>query len=162
MTRRPQFKLALPRWHEWLIYASTGLLVVTGIAWLLLDRFGRVESEFGPEPHPALPWLLMLHGVAAYAFAIVAAMLVPVHIRLGWNASRNRPSGLVMVGGSLFLAATGLALYYATGEGLRSTASLAHWIIGLGLPIALIVHLVRGKGSRPVAAVRSRRAPPRA
>jgi hypothetical protein len=149
MKRPPSFSLRLPRWHEWLVYAISGLLVVTGIAWLLLDRFGKVNGEFGPEPSPALPWLLLIHGAAAYGFAITAAMLIPVHMRLGWNARRNRRSGLSLVGLSLFLILSGLALYYSSAEGFRSLSSLAHWLIGLALPPLLIIHLVRGKKSRP-------------
>lgn len=146
---RPQFKLALPKWHEWLLYTTTTVLLLTGIGWLLLERFGQVEGEFGLEPNPAMPWLLVLHGIIAYAFLIVSAMLIPVHIRLGWSAGRNRRSGLTMVGTSLFLAVTGLALYYSGAEGLRSASSTAHWLVGLALPVLLIFHLVSGKASRP-------------
>ena len=149
MKRPPSFSLRLPRWHEWLVYAIASLLVVTGIAWLLLDRFGKVNGEFGPEPSPALPWLLLIHGAAAYGFAIIAAMLIPVHMRLGWNAGRNRRSGLSLVGISLFLVLTGLVLYYSTAEGFRSTSSLVHWMVGLALPPLIVIHLVRGKKSRP-------------
>lgn len=153
--KRPQFILMLPRWHEWLVYATTALLVLTGIAWLLLDRFGKVEGEFGPEPSPALPWLLLTHGTVAYAFLIVAAMLIPVHMRLGWHSGRNKPSGLSLVGIGLLLALSGLALYYSTGEAFRGLASISHWVVGLTLPILLVVHLVRGKGSRPKVTRRS-------
>ena len=147
--KRPQFSIRLPRWHEWLIYAATALLFVTGGAWLLLDRFGKVQGEFGPEPNHALPWMLLIHGTAAYAFTIIAAMLVPVHMQLGWKSERNRPSGLLLVAISLFLLLSGLALYYSTGEALRAATSLSHWIIGLAMPIPMIVHLVCSKGSRP-------------
>lgn len=155
MSRRLQFKLALTKWHEWLIYATTAVLLLTGVGWLLLERFGQVEGEFGAEPSSALPWLLMVHGAAAYAFVILSAMLVPVHMRLGWNASRNRPSGLLMVGISLFLALSGLALYYSSAERLRSLSSTSHWLVGLALPLLLVIHLVRGKGSRPQAAAKT-------
>src|SRR4051794_20760678 len=144
MKRPPQFSLKLPRWHEWLVYGPAGLLFASGVAWLLLDRFGQTEGEFGLEPSPALPSLLLSHGVAAYAFAIVAAMLVPVHMRLGWSSGRNRRSGLLLVGVSLFLVLTGLALYYSTAEALRAAASVAHWAAGLLLPAMLVIHLIRG------------------
>ncbi len=147
--KRTHFSLALPKWHEWLLYLSVALLTLTGLAWLLVDRFGKVEGEFGPEQSPALPWLLSGHGALAYVFIVAAAMLVPVHMRLGWNASRNRASGLVLVGTGLFLALTGLLLYYAAAEGLRGWSSTLHWVVGIALPIALIVHLVLGKASRP-------------
>lgn len=151
MKRPPQFSLKLPRWHEWLVYASSGLLLATGIAWLLFDRYGKVEGDFGPEPNPYLPWLLLAHGVAAYAFAIVAAMLVPVHMKLGWSSGRNRRSGLLVVSITLFLVLTGLALYYSTAEGLRPAASLSHWAVGVVLPVFTVIHVVRGKASRPPA-----------
>lgn len=147
--KRPHFTVRLPRWHEWLIYAATTLLFVTGGAWLLLDRFGKVQGQFGPEPNHALPWMLLVHGMVAYAFVIIAAMLVPVHMRLGWGTGRNRPSGLLLVEISLFLLLSGLALYYSTDEVLRAATSLSHWLVGLAMPIPIVVHLVRGKGSRP-------------
>jgi hypothetical protein len=145
--KRPQFTIRLPRWHEWLIYAVVALLLLSGVAWLLFDRFGKVSGEFGPEPNPALPWLLLVHGTASYAFTIIGAMLVSVHMRLGWSSGRNRPSGLVLVAFSLFLLLTGLALYYSTGEQMRAIVSLSHWVIGLTIPLQIIVHIVGGKDS---------------
>lgn len=146
--RAPRFSLKLARWHEWLIYFTAGVLVVSGAAWLLLDRYGKLAGEFGPEPNPALPWLLLAHGAVAYAFLIVAAMLVPVHMRLGWSGRRNRRSGLLLVAVCVVLALTGLALYYSTAEGFRAASSIAHWALGFALPVLIVVHLVRGKGSR--------------
>lgn len=144
--KRVHFSLALPKWHEWLVYTSIGLLTLTGLGWLYLDRFGKVEGVFGSEQNPALPWLLLVHGVLAYAFLVIAAMLVPVHMRLGWNALRNRISGLVLVGIGLVLAVSGLMLYYASAETLRGLTSTLHWAIGIGLPVVLAVHVMRGKG----------------
>lgn len=146
--KRIHFSLALPKWHEWLIHLAVALLTLTGLAWLFLDKFAVVEGEFGPEKHPALPWLLLAHGALAYAFLIVAAMLVPVHMRLGWNAARNRLSGLSLAAIGLFLAITGLILYYSSAETLRDLASLSHWVVGLALPAMLVIHFVRGKASR--------------
>lgn len=152
--KRIHFSLSLPRWHEWLVYVTAGLLTLTGAAWLIVDRFGKVQGEFGPEQSPALPWLLMAHGVLAYAFLVAAAMLLPVHVRLGWNAARNRKSGLLLVSIAAVLAITGLGLYYLSAETLRSLSSTAHWVIGLALPIGLIVHVLRGKSGRPKPAGR--------
>ena len=146
--KRIYFSLDLPRWHEWLIYLTVGLLTLTGLAWLLLDNFGKVEGEFGPEQNPALPWLLLGHGVLAYIFLVVAAMLLPVHVRLGWNAARNRKSGLTLLIAGAFLALTALVLYYASTEGFRGLSSMLHWVVGIGFPLLLIVHVIRGKGSR--------------
>ena len=160
--KRPQFTIRLPRWHEWLIYAVVALLLLSGVAWLLLDRFGKVSGEFGLEPNPALPWLLLVHGTASYAFTIIGAMLVSVHIRLGWNSGRNRPSGLVLVAISLVLLLTGLALYYSTGEQMRAIVSLSHWVIGLTIPLQIFVHIVGGGSASNKGIARQAKRPTRA
>ncbi len=138
----------LPRWHERLIYLGIALLLGTGVAWLLLDHFGQIEGDFGPEPHPALPWLLMAHGIAAYAFLVIVSALLPLHVRIGWVKQRNRWSGACLLLVGLLLSTTGLMLYYAAAERLRAQASLAHWTAGIALPLALGLHAALGKASR--------------
>lgn len=147
--KRIQFALALPKWHEWLVYLTVTVLTATGAGWLLLDRFGKVEGEFGPEQNPALPSLLLAHGVFAYIFLVVAAMLVPVHVRLGWNVRRNRKSGLLLLSTGVILAVSALGLYYLSNDAVRALTSMAHWVVGLGFPVALTVHALRGKRDRP-------------
>jgi hypothetical protein len=142
---KPQSSGKLPWGHELAAYFSLGLLALTGIAWLVLDKWVRVEGAFGPEHHPAQAWALILHGVLAYAFLIVAGMLAPVHMRLGWSAGRNRGTGIALATISLVLAVTGLLLYYAAAERLRSGASLVHWSVGLGGTVIFLLHALRGR-----------------
>ena len=143
--RRPS---RLPRWQEWTVYVSFGLLIATGIAWLLLEHFVRVAGPFGPEPHPAEHWALVAHGLVAYAFLIVVGTMVPVHIIAGWNTRRNLKSGLTLVATLLFLAVTALGLYYLGDESVRPQTSLIHWIAGLiALPL-LLIHALKGRSTR--------------
>lgn len=152
--RRPT---RLPRWHEWSIYLSFGLLFATGIAWLVLDHWVRVEGEFGPEHHPAEHVMLILHGIAAYALLIVAGALIPVHIKVGWSIRRNLKTGIANAIVLAVLALTALGLYYLSAEGLRSIASLAHWLVGIiALPI-LLLHVIRGRRAIPPPAGSRRR-----
>lgn len=146
MTRRRAGRL--PRWQEWTVYVSFGLLCASGIAWLLLDNFVRVAGEFGPQPHPAERWVLIVHGVVAYAFLIVAGTMVPVHIVAGWNKRRNLKSGLTFAGTLLLLALTALALYYLGDELVRPQVSLAHWIAGLAALPLLLIHALKGRSGR--------------
>ncbi len=145
MTRKKASATRLPRWHERSIYWSLGLLAVSGAAWLLFDYFVRVEGEFGPEHHPIQAWSLMVHGIVAYAFLVVAGALIPVHVRVGLAQHKNLKSGvalgLLCIGGSL----TALALYYLGNETGRQFASLTHWIAGLVIVPTLIVHALRGR-----------------
>lgn len=135
----------LPRWQEYAVYVSLGALTLTGLVWLGLDWGVRVEGEFGPERHPAEHWALIAHGIAAYAFLVVGGAMIPVHVKLGWSLERNKVSGLWLGVGSVVAAITALGLYYLGGDGSRSIASLAHWLVGLVLIPALIIHAVRGR-----------------
>lgn len=146
MTRRRP--ASLPRWQEWSVYLSFGLLFVSGIAWLLLDKFVQVTGDFGPEHHPAEHVALIVHGVLAYAFLMVGGTMVPVHIALGWNTKRNRKSGVVFGATLLILAATALGLYYLGDEVLRPRVSIVHWVAGCVALPALLFHALRGRNSR--------------
>lgn len=146
MTKRRPGRL--PRWQEGCVYVTLGLLFTTGVAWLLMDSFVRVAGEFGPEHHPAQHWILLAHGVMAYAFLIVAGAMIPVHITLGWNTRRNLKSGLTLAGICLVLAATALGLYYVGDEISRSWVSAIHWLIGLVLIPALLIHALIGRSGR--------------
>ena len=135
----------LPRWQEYAVYGALGALIVTGIAWLALDWGVRVEGEFGPEHHPAERWSLVVHGIAAYAFLIVGGAMIPVHVKLGWTMRRNLATGLWLGIGCIIAALTALGLYYLGAEGPRSTASIVHWVVGLVIVPALLIHAIRGR-----------------
>ena len=147
-SRRPG---RLPRWQEWAVYLSFALLLATGVAWLLLDCFIRVEGEFGPEHHPAQQMTLILHGVVAYAFLILCGAMIPVHIPGGWTAKRNVKSGITLVATLLLIGATALGLYYLGNEELRTGFGTVHWVVGLvALPL-LLAHILSGRRGVAVA-----------
>jgi hypothetical protein len=62
-----------------------------------------------------------------------------------------------MLGLNGILIASGYALYYAGGEGVRSIASPLHWIAGLGLPPLLVWHWWEGRSTRVTKAHPRRR-----
>lgn len=143
MTKRRPGRL--PHWQEWLVYLTMGLLIATGVAWLLLDSFVRVAGEFGPEHHPAEHGVLIAHGVAAYGFLIIAGAMIPVHITFGWNIRKNLKSGLTLAATCVFLAMTALGLYYVGDELSRHWLSVIHWAIGLIVIPVLLIHALRGR-----------------
>lgn len=138
----------LPRWQEQAVYWGIATLALTGLAWLALDWWVRIEGEFGPEHAPAQAWLLIAHGTMAYLFLIVAGAMIPVHVRAGLAMRRNLISGLTLSTGLTFLVITALALYYLGAEVVRSWSSIAHWLVGLFAIPALAVHAIMGKRSR--------------
>lgn len=138
----------LPRWQELSVYVSFGLLLVTGIAWLALDTWVRVQGDFGLEHHPAEHWVLIAHAIGAYAFLLVLGAMAPVHIPLGWHQRRNLASGIALLSICGLLGLTALGLYYIGEDVMRSWTSLIHWAVGLAALPALLVHVTRGRSRR--------------
>lgn len=138
--RRPN---RLPAWQELSVYIGLGLLLATGVAWLLLDWFIRIPGEFGPEHHAAEHWALVTHGVLAYVFMVVVGSLIPIHIKLGWSLGRNRTSGSALSGTLLLLSLSALGLYYVADDDARTWINIVHWSLGLLAPIAILSHVLR-------------------
>lgn len=143
--RRDSLKLS-SRHRRW-FYFIFGVLFVSGSAWLALHQWGVTETEFGAQQNPAEPWLLRLHGAAAMATLVILGTMIPLHLRRGWRARRNRGTGVVITSVCVVLIASGYFLYYAGGETLRRAAVYGHDVLGLALPLIIIWHIFRGRRS---------------
>jgi cyanate permease len=82
------------------------------------------------------------------AALLLLGALVPLHVRRGWLARRNRSSGTIMVTCNALFILTAFGLYYLGSESLRPWASRLHIAIGLLVPILLVVHILLGRRSR--------------
>ena len=131
--------------HKSSLYAGFALLWLSGALWLTFHYFLRVEGEFGPEAHPLEAWWLRLHGLMAMLALALAGSLAPNHIRLAWNRRRNHRSGLPMLALTVWLAATGYALYYFSSDDNAAWLPPLHWIAGLALPLLLGLHIRLGR-----------------
>ena len=96
-------------------------------------------------------WMLKAHGAAAMVVLVLLGTLLPLHVKFAWRAGRNLRTGLSLLGLFGFLVLTGYGLYYVGGEHLRSWISAAHLWIGLALPPVMLLHVWRGKKTRPSA-----------
>jgi hypothetical protein len=147
MSRRTPIRVTphLPRWHARALYAAFAAVAGSGAVWLWLHHYGQIAGEFGVQPHPAEPAMLVLHGLGAIALLVLLGALIPLHIRAGLRTRRNRTAGIALAGGMVLLAGGGGALYYVGSETLRPLLSLAHW--GLGLAVVLLFgwHALRGR-----------------
>lgn len=143
--RRDSLKLS-PRHRRW-FYFVFGVLFVSGAAWLALHQWGATETEFGVQQNSVEPWLLRLHGAAAMAALVILGTMIPLHLRRGWRAHRNRGTGIFITSACVVLIGSGYFLYYAGGETLRGIAVYAHDSLGLALPGIVIWHIFRGRRS---------------
>ncbi len=138
----------LARWQIMLLTISGALLWLSGGAWLLLHYFGQLQGEFGPELNPLEPWLLRAHGLILIPALLGFGGLFVIHVPRGWKDVPQRNIGLGLTGLVTVLIASGYLLYYLGNETVRSWTSIAHWSIGLAVPIIFIWHYIHGKTKR--------------
>lgn len=138
----------LAGWQIMLLTISGALLWLSGGAWLLLHYFGQVQGEFGPELNPLEPWLLRLHGLILIPALLGFGGLFVVHVPKGWKDVPQRNIGLGLTALIGVLIVSGYLLYYLGDETARSWTSIAHWSIGLAVPIIFIWHYIHGKTKR--------------
>jgi hypothetical protein len=143
MTRAQPIRLGTR--HKRALYTVFLALWGSGALWLLFHYFLRVAGEFGNAAHPLESWWLRLHGLTAFAALVAVGSVLPVHARRAWQLGKNRRSGLAMKAWLLWLAATAYALYYFASEANEAWLPLAHWIAGLMLPLAGLIHVRLGR-----------------
>ncbi len=137
------FKISTPLRRA--LYASLGMLFVSGVAWLVLHYFFASETDYGVVPAPYEPLTLQIHGVLVPIFMLVFGALFPIHIRKAFKARKNLLTGLCMLSALFVLIATGYLLYYSGNETMRSISSIGHSIIGLAIAPLLCIHIIRGR-----------------
>lgn len=140
---RAKFFVRPPQWQRMSVYIVTGVLVLTGLLWLYAHFLLR--SIIDPEvPHPLEAWALRIHGISAYACLIILGSMLPVHVKLAWQARRHLYSGIALLTFCAGLAISALGLYYAP-EIAHAGLSYFHWLLGL-LSIPLFIwHILRRK-----------------
>ena len=74
--------------------------------------------------------------------------ILATHVPVGLRSKRNKPLGLILIGGIGLLAITGYLLYYVADEAFRGGVSWTHLGLGLCLPIVLILHIFNKKGKK--------------
>ncbi len=143
--RAPHFKLE--RWHRWSMYAVVAALTLSGIVWLTAHFFLRVANEFGESVHPWEHPAIQIHGALAMLSCLLIGSLFHLHMRRAHRAKRNRASGWSMITLMLSLIVSGYALYYLANDNTHLIWSSLHWILGLGLPALLALHIYLGRQS---------------
>ena len=123
----------------------TGVLLVSGLCWLIVAYLLAPPGEPKPAPHPWAGALLMAHGAAAYIALITCALVGHAHLRTGWRVPNLRSAGLVLCLTIAFLAVTGLGFYYVAAEPAIPYLRWSHVGAGVILPCWLALHIVRGR-----------------
>jgi hypothetical protein len=124
-------------------YTVFSVLLVTGVAWLPVDR---LKNTGGADLWSALaPVLLMAHGGAAMLALLLLGALVPLHLAPAWRRDKNRAMGVAMATLTALMIATAFGLYYIGSDTLRGWTSDLHIALGLAFPTLLAAHVMTGR-----------------
>lgn len=136
-------------WQYRALYATVGALALSGLLWLALHYLWGAGAD--QLPHPGEPWLMRLHGAAAFSGLFMAGVLAAAHVPQGWRMTRHHPrmrghkvgrrrSGLALCALGAAAVFSGYLLYYFAPETLRAPLGWAHAVLGLGLAGLLPLH----------------------
>tara|TARA_Y100001978_G_C23500971_1_gene341003 strand:- start:30 stop:473 length:444 start_codon:yes stop_codon:yes gene_type:complete len=139
--------IRLSKIHEWLIYALSTIVFISGVTWLYFFYFVRIEGEFGLLNHPFQNTSLVIHGTSSIFLMIALGSVLPVHVMKAWKVKRNRLSGGIFLSLFITLVLSGIGLYYLGTKWAQDFTSIIHWVTGLFFPIFLGVHVYFGKKS---------------
>ncbi|HZQ73788.1 MAG TPA: hypothetical protein VFB08_12810 [Burkholderiales bacterium] len=129
---------------RWSLYGTGLALLASGAAWLYV-RYGIPEDS---RPRGVLTVSMRIHGAAAMAALALIGAVTALHVKAAWIERRNIASGVALAAALLALTITGYLLYYVGDEAARALASAAHWLLGIGAPLALWWHTAAGAASR--------------
>lgn len=130
----------MPNWLRRSLYASLGLLWLSGAAWIVLHLFFARETEFGVAPHPWQPRILVIHGVLAPIATFLFGWIACSHVGTSWGRGAHRVSGISLIALLAALMLTGLASYYLTRDGARAANGLVHEIAGVLAMVPALAH----------------------
>lgn len=123
------------------IYLALSLSWITGVTFFILNRWFRLEGEFGEEIRPWQFTVLKVHGAAAFVMISFFGYMLANHISIFWKKRKQRVAGmwLLVIHATLILSA--YILYYTSSDLLREYTSYTHTFIGLVYPVVLYLHI---------------------
>ena len=132
------------RWQRRGLQAVAVALMGSGGGWLLVHY--ALGAGAGELPHPAEPWLIKLHGLAAFFALFLLGALAAAHIPQGWRQSSRprhaaqRGTGVALCVLGALLALSGYLLYYFAPEALRPALGWGHAALGLAMAVLALAH----------------------
>jgi hypothetical protein len=136
--------LRLARQHRWTIDLALGAVLVSGIAWLCLDRDDLTDAW-----RPLLRQDVRVHALSGVVVVFLAGTLWFLHMRRAWRSHRNRVAGGATFVLLALLVASGFALGYSGGGDQRVWIARAHWLGGFAGAVVYVLHRLRGASTRP-------------
>ena len=130
----------MPQWLRRSVYLVGGGLWLSGCVWLVLHLFFQTPTSFGTEPHAWEPPLLLIHGVLGVPALYLLGWISSRHALDGWRMARRRLSGGIISSVLVVLALSGFALFFLTGDAVRTAVALLHEVVGVACLVPALAH----------------------
>jgi hypothetical protein len=114
----------------------------SGGGWLVVHYFIQPTGASGLENDSWGPWWLKVHGAFAFLAVWCGGLLWGLHVIRAWKTRRHRWSGGTLFAVLLVLIVSGYLLYYVGDDRLRDLISRVHWVLGLVIPLAYLIHRI--------------------
>jgi hypothetical protein len=98
------------------------------------------HTDIGLSENPLQVWWLRLHAGTATAAIWLLGYISAIHVQRNWGAGQRRSTGLLFVSAFGLLVVTGYLLYYVDADKPAAMLSSIHWVVGLCVPAAFLLH----------------------
>ena len=131
------------RFERWSLHLGALLTGLSGLVYGWMRYFGKVQGEFGIEPHPLQALVQHLHVLAAPLLLFALGMMVRGHLytKLRTGAPEGRRTGMGLGFLILPMVASGYLVQVATSPAWRLTFA---WVHGLASLLFLISYAGHG------------------
>ena len=131
--------------ERWSLHLGAFLTGLSGLVYGWMRYFGKVQGEFGIEPHPLQALVQHLHVLAAPLLLFALGMMVRGHLyaKLRTGAPEGRRTGLGLGFLILPMVASGYLVQVATSSAWRLTFAWVHGVASLLFLMGYLGHALR-------------------
>jgi Mn2+/Fe2+ NRAMP family transporter len=136
----------MKEWERWLLRVGFFAAALTGVAYGALRYFGRVQGEFGWEPHRWEGFLQHAHVVLTPCLVLALGAGLRGHVSgmLRKHVTRGRMSGLVLLGVAAPMVFGGYALQVVTDGDVRRAVAWFHGVASGAFILFYVAHWLKG------------------
>ena len=132
------------------IYSCFCIMAISGLGIYFLDNFFFIETEYGLRSNPWLDEFKLLHNSANFVFIFLVGKIFNQHIFLGLKKKKRDRfySGHMIFYITLFLATSGVLLFYLSDEKLSGFLRDLHLYMGLFLIFNFLIYYLSLKNKK--------------
>jgi hypothetical protein len=125
---------------RWTLYVIGLSVWASGVLYWTFDHYMLRHTDIGLSENPLQVWWLRLHAGTATAAIWLLGYISAIHVQRNWRPGQRRSTGLLFLTAFALLVVTGYLLYYVDADRPAAMLMSIHWIVGLCVPAAFLLH----------------------